>query len=103
MRVKALGAPTAEFLLERPHPAPLLLPDVESHTEINQSAESNAAIDAAGPDTQASSSSSAGARPLGCVLALPNALCDQLPVGAPRQFLSGAAAYLEYCLLYRRT
>lgn len=42
-------------------------------------------------------------RPLGCVLALPNALCDQLPLGAARQLLSGAAAYLEYCLLYRCT
>ncbi len=64
MRVKALSAPTAEFLLERPHPAPLLLPDAESHTKTNSSDDFNATIDTTGPDTQASSSSNAGARPL---------------------------------------
>ena len=51
MKVKALSAQAAEFLLEKPQPTPLLLSDAESLAATPSNADASAGTDAPAKDT----------------------------------------------------
>ena len=52
-RVKAISSPTADFLLERPQPAPLLLPDAEGLAAESTTIEGSPQRDISADDTRA--------------------------------------------------
>ena len=53
--MKAINSPTADFLLERPQPAPLLLPDAEGLAAESTTVKGSPQQDISADDTRASS------------------------------------------------